>query len=52
VSWYPPGDADDEGYSVDAIVPQLLDAAEKYSLKVCLSSLGLEMPYTICLLSK
>ena len=34
VSWYPPGDADDEGYNVDSVVPLLLDAAEKHQLKV------------------
>jgi hypothetical protein len=34
VSWYPPGLADDEGDNVDAVIPQLLEAAQKYDLKV------------------
>jgi hypothetical protein len=34
VSWYPPNLADDEGDNVDALLPQLLDIADKYSLKV------------------
>ncbi|CAF1177594.1 unnamed protein product [Adineta steineri] len=35
VSWYPPGMADDQGSPWDDLMPQLLDAAEKYKLKVC-----------------
>ncbi|XP_052243732.1 glycoprotein endo-alpha-1,2-mannosidase-like isoform X1 [Dreissena polymorpha] len=36
VSWYPSGDADNEGLEPDSLVPLLLDAAQKYSLKVAL----------------
>ncbi|CAF3619111.1 unnamed protein product [Rotaria sp. Silwood1] len=35
VSWYPPGMADDAGRPWDDIIPHLLDAADKYKLKVC-----------------
>ena len=34
VSWYPMGTADDEGGPPDEIIPQLLDIANKYSIKV------------------
>ncbi|KAL4233498.1 hypothetical protein ACF0H5_008179 [Mactra antiquata] len=36
VSWYPPNDADNEGREPDAVVPYILDAADKYNLKVAL----------------
>ncbi|XP_028836216.1 glycoprotein endo-alpha-1,2-mannosidase-like protein isoform X2 [Denticeps clupeoides] len=34
VSWYPPGLADDNGESTEDLVPALLDAAHRHSLKV------------------
>ena len=34
VSWYPPGMSDDQGHSWDDLMPRILDAAEKYKLKV------------------
>ncbi|XP_078618361.1 glycoprotein endo-alpha-1,2-mannosidase-like [Branchiostoma floridae x Branchiostoma japonicum] len=34
VSWYPPEQADNEGQPSDSLIPALLDAAQKYSLKV------------------
>lgn len=34
ISWYPPGMADDAGYSWDDLIPRILDGAEKYKLKV------------------
>ncbi|XP_061700667.1 glycoprotein endo-alpha-1,2-mannosidase [Syngnathoides biaculeatus] len=34
VSWYPPGTKDDNGEPVDDIVPLLLDAAQRYAIKV------------------
>ena len=36
VSWYPPGMSDDNGRPVDPHIPLLLDAANKYHLKVCI----------------
>lgn len=36
LSWYPPGKADNEGIPSDSLVPMLLDAADKYKLKVTL----------------
>ena len=36
LSWYPPGKADNEGIPSDSLVPTLLDAADKYKLKVTL----------------
>jgi len=36
ISWYPPGQADENGPPSDGIVPILLDAALKYGLKICL----------------
>ncbi|CAF0912327.1 unnamed protein product [Adineta ricciae] len=35
ISWYPPGMADDAGYSWDDLIPRILDGAEKYKLKLC-----------------
>ncbi|XP_072019168.1 glycoprotein endo-alpha-1,2-mannosidase-like [Amphiura filiformis] len=37
-SWYPPGKSDEQGYPSDDIVPQLLDTAHKYQLKVAFHS--------------
>lgn len=34
VSWYPPGDADNEGLEPDSLMPLILDMAHKYDLKV------------------
>lgn len=34
VSWYPSGMADDEGTPPDLLIPQLLDTAQKYAIKV------------------
>ncbi|KAK3097124.1 hypothetical protein FSP39_006598 [Pinctada imbricata] len=34
VSWYPPDDADNEGKEPDQLVPAIMDAANKYKLKV------------------
>ena len=34
ISWYPPGMADDAGYSWDDLIPRILDGADKYKLKV------------------
>lgn len=34
VSWYPKGKADDEGTPWDSLIPSLLNATEKYKLKV------------------
>ncbi|XP_066280514.1 glycoprotein endo-alpha-1,2-mannosidase-like [Branchiostoma lanceolatum] len=34
VSWYPPEQADNEGQPSDSLIPALMDAAQKYSLKV------------------
>ena len=34
MSWYPSGLADDEGHSVDSVIPLLLDAADGQKLKV------------------
>ena len=36
VSWYPPGMADENGLPTDAMIPVLLEAAQKHGLKVCL----------------
>ena len=36
VSWYPPGDADDEGLPPDSILPLLLDIAHLYSIQVAI----------------
>lgn len=36
VSWYPLGDADDEGFPPDPLVPLLLDLAYVYSVKVAI----------------
>ncbi|XP_071955503.1 glycoprotein endo-alpha-1,2-mannosidase-like [Antedon mediterranea] len=38
VSWYPPGKADNEGHPSDDIIPFLLDAAQKYDIKVAFHS--------------
>ena len=35
-SWYPTGQADDEGLPPDLLIPLLLDTAHKYSIKVTL----------------
>ncbi|XP_067945702.1 glycoprotein endo-alpha-1,2-mannosidase-like [Watersipora subatra] len=35
VSWYPPSTADDEGEPPDRLIPAILDAADKYDVKVC-----------------
>ncbi|KAI6653864.1 hypothetical protein LOD99_3366 [Oopsacas minuta] len=34
LSWYPPGNADEEGRPSDSLVPLLLDIANKFSIKV------------------
>ncbi|KAI6179393.1 Glycoprotein endo-alpha-1,2-mannosidase [Aphelenchoides besseyi] len=34
VSWYPAGKADEQGHPWDSLIPALLNAAEKYKLKV------------------
>lgn len=34
MSWYPTGESDDEGEPPDRLIPTLLNAAEKYDLKV------------------
>ncbi|XP_065100865.2 glycoprotein endo-alpha-1,2-mannosidase [Paramisgurnus dabryanus] len=34
ISWYPPNMKDDNGEEIDGLVPLILDAAEKYQLKV------------------
>lgn len=34
VSWYPEGNADDEGKPPDRLMPAILNAANKYDLKV------------------
>ena len=34
VSWYPNGEADDEGLPPDPLIPILLEYADKYDLKV------------------
>ena len=34
VSWYPPHTADENGIPSDAIIPTLLDEADKYDLKI------------------
>ena len=34
VSWYPSGQNDDEGLPPDRLMPAILDAADKYDLKV------------------
>ena len=34
VSWYPPGLADDNGEPWDEVLPQLLNTAHQYKLKV------------------
>ena len=36
VSWYPLEKADDQGIPVDGLIPKLLDAAEKFKLKITL----------------
>lgn len=36
VSWYPPGLADENGLPTDAMIPVLLDAAQRRGMKVCL----------------
>lgn len=37
VSWYPAGDADNEGLEPDSLMPLILDKAHKYDLKVILN---------------
>ena len=34
MSWYPSGQNDDEGLPPDRLMPAILDAADKYDLKV------------------
>ena len=34
VSWYPPGQADEQGEPSDYLIPRILDAANQYSIKV------------------
>jgi len=34
VSWYPPGQADNEGKEPDSLIPKLLDTAALYKIKV------------------
>ena len=34
VSWYPPGQADNEGKESDSLIPKLLDTAALYKIKV------------------
>ena len=36
LSWYPPNTADEQGQPVDRLLPRLLDAADKLSLKIAL----------------
>ena len=36
VSWYPPGLADENGLPTDSLIPVLLDAANKFNMKLCL----------------
>ncbi|XP_045196248.2 glycoprotein endo-alpha-1,2-mannosidase-like [Mercenaria mercenaria] len=36
VSWYPPGDADNEGREPDSVMPLILEGAAKYDLKVAI----------------
>lgn len=36
VSWYPSGQNDDEGLPPDRLMPAILDAADKYDLKVAI----------------
>lgn len=36
VSWYPPGDADNQGREPDSLLPLILEGASKYNLKVAL----------------
>lgn len=38
LSWYPPGLADDSGEPSDSLVPFILDAAQRYAIKVRLSA--------------
>lgn len=35
ISWYPPDMRDDNGESVDDIMPLILEVAHKYLIKVC-----------------
>lgn len=34
ISWYPPNMKDDNGEEIDGMMPLILDAADKYQLKV------------------
>ncbi|XP_060588378.1 glycoprotein endo-alpha-1,2-mannosidase-like isoform X2 [Ruditapes philippinarum] len=36
VSWYPPGDADNQGREPDSVMPLLLAAASRYELKIAI----------------
>lgn len=45
LSWYPPGVADDHGEPTEDLVPAVMDAAHRHSIKVTGETTGMFFPF-------
>lgn len=45
LSWYPPGVADDHGEPSEDLVPAVMDAAHRHSIKVTGETTGMFFPF-------